>query len=550
MLFADYLALPDAPRSVLVEQTALRLAPVDSITDAISDHAISETGICEDSGGASSGEALLTFSTHGFTSAPADTPASTWYDGRVISIRVDRQIYTREGMGGLTEVRADVVLDNRDGGLDDFKKSYAVDGRASAALLGRPTDPRSDYGIIFSGVVAKVREGDTTLTFEYSDGLALLDVPLVASTYAGTGTLEGGADLAGKPKPSAYGNCSNVRGVLVDSANLIWQVNDGAISGVPKAFDRGIELTQEADYVDVADMYANQPSAGCYRVLPSSGYVRLRTTPTGEVTFNVLGDATGGYVNKAGDIVNRILATRIGLAAGQIDAAAIAALNAAQPAEMGIWTGTEGRQALDAVLMLLESAGAFGGFSRLGVFTCGVVAKAAGAAADSFDTTDILRPLARVPLPESLDPSIWRARVGYARSWTVQTDLAAAVPAAQRTFAAEPIRYAKREDTSIRGRHPLSPELVVDGLFAQSADADTEALRLLNLWKNDPQLLSVPLPLRALQRDIGDVLTLTHPRFGLANGVDVRIIGHAFTLAKGDEQTGGQGARVLVKVLA
>src|SRR5690606_19221589 len=91
--------------------------------------------------------------------------------------------------------------------------------------------------------------------------------------------------------------------------------------------------------------------------------------------------------------------------------------------------------------------------------------------------------LEREPLPDSVDPIVWRARVGWQRNYTVQTDLAASVSDARRTFAAEPLRVATSENSAIKTRHLLAREYgPVAGLYAEEADAETEAQRLFNLW--------------------------------------------------------------------
>jgi hypothetical protein len=42
----------------------------------------------------------------------------------------------------------------------------------------------------------------------------------LTATYAGTGGIEGGADLKGKPKPWLFGRCLNVEPVLIDAIEL------------------------------------------------------------------------------------------------------------------------------------------------------------------------------------------------------------------------------------------------------------------------------------------------------------------------------------------
>ena len=543
--FDDFLAEVDAERCWLLELEGLPLAPIGDgslATAAYAESAYSEVAWGEGDGQESSGAiGKLYYSSHGFISQPADTPASTWFDGRIAGdIYVDRRIYGRSGVGGLARVFADVSLVNADGELDELQSDYALDGRAARILLGRPTDARSAFGLVFSGVVAAATVGQAEMKLRLHDGSARLEVPLNINAYAGTGGLEGGADLAGKPKPKGWGNSLNVPAPLVNSASLIYQVHDGAISDVPKVYDRGVDLTKGADYSSQTDMETNAPAAGDYRVWKAGGFVRLGSTPAGTVTADVLGDASGaGYINKTADIVERVLRDQALLDASEIDSASsFAQLNIDAAAEVGIWVGPELTSIASVVDRLLAGVGAFGGFSRLGLFTVGVIAAASGAAADTYTQEDIGN-LEREPLPAPVEPVAWRTRVAWQPNYTVQNDLAASVTPARRTFAAQAERIATRSDFAVKGQHLRATEYGPTGnLYAQEADADDEALRLLNLWKVPRAMHRVPAPTRALARDLGDVVTVDFPRHGLAGGKLARVLGHEL-----------RGARVTLTVL-
>jgi hypothetical protein len=262
-------------------------------------------------------------------------------------------------------------------------------------------------------------------------------------------------------------------------------------------------------------------------VWKGGGFFRLGSTPAGTATADILGDASGtGYIDKTGDIVNRVLVDQALLVAGEIDAAAIAQLNIDAPAEVGIWRGAEASSIAGVLDELLAGVGAFGGFSRLGKFTCGMIASPSGASAASYTEADIGK-LEREALPSAVDPLIWRARVAWQHNYLVQNDVAAGVTAARRTFAAEADRVAIREDSTVRSRRTLAREYGPTGnLYAQQADADAEAVRLMSLWSVERGLYAVPLPAAALARDIGEVITITYPRFGFSAGAQARVLGH------------------------
>jgi hypothetical protein len=158
----------------------------------------------------------------------------------------------------------------------------------------------------------------------------------------------------------------------------------------------------------------------------------------------------------------------------------------------------------------------------------GLVAAPAGAVQATFTNEDI-GAIEREPLPAAVDPIVWRASVDWQKNYTLQEDLAASVTAARRSFAAQGARTERQEDSSIRTRHLLAREYSPGGsLYAQQADAAIEAQRRFDLWSRDGRAVyRVRLPLYALLRDLGQVLTLRHSRHGLAAGKDVRVLGHA-----------------------
>lgn len=540
--FDDFLAAPAAERCWLLELEAFPLAPVSasSLRGYYAGPGYSQLGYSAGPGGSEGALTTLFYSERGYISkiydangvAGGDPASEVWYDGRLQpGIRVERRIIGRDGIGGLARVFAEGALVNRDGGIDLLTHNYSLAGRAARLYVGRPTDKRADFGLVVSGISDRVWSALDSVRIGFSDGLARLDRNVNTTVYAGTGTsatVEGGADLKGKYKPKAYGKSFNVSAPLADSALLIYQVHDGACNDVTAAYDRGIALAKGADYVSLADMTASAPAAGQYRVWKAGGMFRLGATPAGTVTADIEGDATGGYIAKTGEIVDRILTAQAEFAAGDINAASFTALDARAPAPVGIWIGTEGRLIADCIDELLAGVGAFGGFSRLGAFSVGLVDAPTGAIADTFTQEDIFT-IERLPLPAAVDPIVWRARVGWQRNYTVQSDLAAGVSVARRTFSGERVRFEPAEDASLRSRHKLAGELEANALYRDQVDAAAEAARLLDLWGVERGMFRVTLPPRALTRDLGDVVTLEHPRYGWAAGVAARILGHAFS---------------------
>ncbi len=536
--FEAFLAEEQAKRCWLLELDAFSLAAGDAIGGAFADGTFSDLPYAGGAPSVAGGVQTLRFSTHGYISriftngmAGSDPDAPWFWDGRLSGdIRVNRSITGRDGLGGITRVFAEVTLVNRDGGLDALTLSYSLGGRAARVLIGREDDPLSSFGVLFTGVVETVTTRAGSVYLSLSDGAAKLDRAVNEATYAGTGGLEGGADLKGKRKPRAWGKSFNVRPPLVDSVNLIYQVNDGVIKDVPAVYDRGIALVK----------VVGAPAAGEYQVDTAAGTFKLGATPSGELTSDVEGDASSaGYVSKTGDIILRLLAIA-GLNSSEIEPSSFVQLNGDVPADVGIWVGTEPRAVEECVDELLSGIGAFGGFARNGGYSVGVVKAATGTDVLELKEEDILDGIERLPLPAPVEPIVWRTLVGYKRNYTVQSDFAAAVPAAQRTFAAEPVRIVKKEDAAVKSRYLLAREFgPVPSFYVNEADADTEAQRLFDLWgKQQRGFYSVPTKLKALTRELGKEVYLRHRRLALANGAYARVLGQDV-----------RGARVTLTVL-
>lgn len=517
--FEAFLAQVELDRCWILEVDALSLARGNAISAAFSDSAYSVVPFEADEGDSSSGLVTLFWSTHGYTSHADDSPASSWFDGALTKdLNVERSILSEERIGGLAACRASATVRNQDGRWDTLLDDFAIDGRRARLRIGRPTDALKDFGVVFTGVVRSATVGND-LTFEFSDGLAKLELPVQETVYAGSGGTEGGADLKGKPKPEGWGKVFNIAPPLEDSTTLTYRVRFGAIQDVPKVYDRGVELTK----------VGGVPAPGEYSVDTANGTFRLGATPDGTVTCDAELDASlSGYIEKTGDIVLRILATKAALNSSEIEPGSFGRLNSLVPDAVGIWIWGEVRTIADVVDELLTGIGAFGGFSRFGAFTVGLVAAPEGTADASY-TQEMIESVTRESLPSSVDPVIWRALVSFQKNYTVQNDLAASVLPARVMFAAEPFRVAPpQEDASIKSRHLLARSIgPMPGLFADSAGAADYAERLFETWGDAPVAYRVITRLPAMLRDLGDVVHLTFPRHGLSSGRPARVLRHS-----------------------
>lgn len=184
----------------------------------------------------------------GFVTGGSETPASTWYDARIKQpVNIPRHLFGAGKLSGRSRVSyGDLVLWNPDGALDALL-GYGLAGRSVTIRRGEVGDAYpSGFSTLFTGTMEQVEVVGDTLVVKMRDKQADLDVPLQPVKYAGSNALPAGLegvanDLKGKPKPICLGQVQNVPAPCVNTARLIYQVADRAVT-VDAAYDSGVPL--------------------------------------------------------------------------------------------------------------------------------------------------------------------------------------------------------------------------------------------------------------------------------------------------------------------
>lgn len=477
----------------------------------------------------------LYFSSQGFTSGATPPPggvAHTAYEPRIQQPAVlRRDCFDRGTTGGESRVGYGALeLVNLDGGLD-YLADLGIDGQPISLILGSMARNGAPvWETVLVGTVEQPAIGWSSVTLRLRDRQAELAKPLSAATFAGTNALpaglEGVDDIKGKTKPVCFGKVFNVSPPMVNTSRLIYQVSTGAISTVSAVYDRGLGLSKGADYASQADMETTAPSASTFRVWPAGGYFRLGSSPTGIVTADVTQGASASDRTTA-QLIKQI-ALSMGIAAGDINAADVTALDAANSAEVGYWTDSsdDANEALDD---LANSIGAWWGFDRLGKLRMQRFEAPSGTPVAYLEPADIIR-IDRVANNDAgRGIPAWKVTLGYKKFFTTQpNDLAGAVAVTRRQELAKDYRTVEAEDAAIKTRHTLATPLEFDTLLIDATAAQTECTRRLNLYKAERATITARLALDASlisSLDLGVVVRLTLPRFGMAAGRDFRVIG-------------------------
>jgi len=485
-----------------------------------------------------SAPATLRFSTQGFVTGAADTPAHTYYEGRVKQPgNIQRTVFDKGATFGSSKVGyGEVVLVNSDGALDAYL-TYGFAGFGITIQRGvmAPNQSVPTWTTVLQGTMDSVDFSWSEVSIKVRDRQQELTKPIQATRYGGTNSLPNGldgvaTDIKGNGRPILYGRVYNITPPQVNTSRRIFELSDGVIQSVDAVYDRGTALSAGAAYSSQADMETNAPSAGQYRAwLNSAGsYIRLGSEPVGAVTV----DATQGAATAnrtAAQLMNQVL-LKGGISSGDITAADVTALDTAAAYETGYWvtdgTDTTGIMVLDA---LANSVGCFWGVDRLGKFRMGqLAAPIIGNSIGTITALDIIK----IDRVRSTDQGggvpAWQVTLNYGRMFTVQTDLAAAVPTVLKSDRAEQWRTVLANDSSVKTQWPKAVEVTFDTHLVSASDAATEATRRLGLYKVRRDTLQARVKLSdpmAAAIDLGKTLTVQVNRFGMSAGKAYLVTG-------------------------
>jgi len=250
-----------------------------------------------------------------FATQPNDNPPNWPFRGALQQpLNFKRSLLNGTDIGTFASGDGVLIVDNTDAFYDFLIGQYAVDGRPIVVKIGRAGDLYANYLPIFVGKGFDWIISEATVTVTIRDNGYRLVVPAQPNIYGGTGGADGGADLANKRKPRAFGYLLNVSPPLVVPASLIYQINDGPVYAITAVYDRGAALTIGTDYPTYAALLAAATAAGHYDTCLALGYFKLGSVPNGTVTADVSGDTTGGdFAFKAAAIVRRLVVGTAGL---------------------------------------------------------------------------------------------------------------------------------------------------------------------------------------------------------------------------------------------
>jgi hypothetical protein len=470
-----------------------------------------------------------------FVTSPTDTPANIAFDTRVIDPgSIGLHAFSDGRTGGATKLETgEISLANVDGVLDGWL-NYSFEGRPVTIRSGDGGAYPASFSTLFVGTVGGIDVSPTQLVIRLRDKQYLFGLPARTLLYGGTNVLPNGvdglaADLKGKARPSAFGKVLNVSPPQVNTSRLIFEV--GPCNSVDAVYSNGAALTVGAVYTSQFDMETNSPAAGQFRPWPAGGYFRIGSFSAEQITADVTEGATAAD-STAAQILKR-LAGAAGVAGTGVSAADVVALDALNPAIVGIWIDDDSSTFTSAMDEIAGSVGAWYGFDQAGVLRMGRLSEPTGSPVLTIRDFDMMATPERHPPRDSAGPA-WSVAVKHTKCWTVQTSGLAGSAGVRAGFVGVERRSSSVADASIRTQWLMAGKIEIDTLLTTTADGDAEAARLLAMHKVRRDLFDVTVSVDLLAASpvrIADVIAVQTDRYGMSAGRLFRVIGFALNLA-------------------
>lgn len=405
------------------------------------------------------------------------------------------------------------------GDLDDFRfwsivpTDTDIADRALRELLG------SEAGL---EIYSKFNEGDLSTASDSSGNGR--DGTITGAAWVGS--LEGDAAIAGLPKPRGYGVRRQVAPRLVDAQRLVYQVHARSMQAINAVRDSGDDLTKGSE---VSDIYSAVPAGGSYNVARTATgtYIRLGSSPVGEVTLDFEGDDSGalGYQDTAGGIARKLL-TEDGEITDPdgLDVASFTALDTLQPATVGHYWD-EDINIDEAVDDALAGALSWWGPTREAKVQVGRMGDATALTPTVFWTLE--DDLVELTSVQPLRTRAKEVRVSY-RPYheTLDADaVASGVPDATRDDFGKEVRWATARAPSYSTLPDDAATIEVHSAFDTFADAYAEAKRWAEWLSQKVKVYTLRPELGSLAFYLGTVANLTSARYDLGGGRNMIIFG-------------------------
>jgi len=350
-------------------------------------------------------------------------------------------------------------------------------------------------------------------------------VATLYGTPAWSGMYGGFLDLAGKAKPIVVGKVRQIEPLMIDPQKLIYQVHDGPVASIDAVRDQGAELTYESD---TTDLYNATVTAGYYKTDVSRGLFRIASPKYGTITADVSADTANTLSGKeeycAASLVNKLMIERSEIPSTLIETGSfnVAADNA--PYILGMYVKEGSTKLSGIVSSLTESVMMFWTWNRDGLLVLGTIDPSVAVTAEITESDFVAGSLNRI----SPSPPVKRWRVGWGKNWKVmgQAEFAGVVEEPERNDWMQEYKFYVAEDLDSGEKFANAVDEELKTALYYEIDAKTIADAMLDRYLYPKYIYSMKLKVGLHQYNIGQVIKLTIPRFGLDSGVNFVLVGY------------------------
>ena len=458
-------------------------------------------------------ETVLYLSNRNYATGSSDTPANTTYLPYIQTSLAFNQAITLDGSPSLSY--GDIAIDNTNGVRDSWL-NYIWANRKISIYIGDVSFNRSNFTNIYSGYVSDIASSDrNTLNISIRDLLQRLNTPMTSTLIGGTGPNK---EIL---RPLCFGEVHNITPVLYDAPNLIYMVHNGPIESIIEVRDNGVPL----------------PAGVSYTVDLNAGTFTLLRAAVGAITCSVQGEkntvnssgalVTGTYTNTVTRLIQLIVIKygNLTLSATEMDITTMNTFEVNNPAPVGLYLNNN-TNVITACQQLASAVGAQFTSNRLGLITLLKIDTPSSVGQTRFITdTDIILGSVSIEQKVAVQGAI---KLGYCQNYTVQGDLLTGIPDVHKNMFSLAYLTATAKDTTVLTNYNLSsePDIKYTNMVSNSPTTyiTNEANRLLGLWKIPRFVYKLECTAKHLTVSLGEMVSLTHYRFGLSGSKYGQVI--------------------------
>jgi hypothetical protein len=353
-----------------------------------------------------------------------------------------------------------------------FDDAYHWVGAKTRVYSGQPSSAgfREDLALVFNAVITDISHDTKRASIRMGDASIFLDVPLVTDLYPST-ALDA---IVGKTRPQAWGTVFCIEPVLIDDANVVFEISRRPIIAVLEARVGGVPWASTVN---------PSPGFGEYYVNATLATIRFGSGLLGgDVRLDVHATNALGI----GALATQVLSEHPAI---DLDGDAMAALDVIHPMQVGVYA----RDPINCLAMLDDifgGAGAGWGIDHTtGLLTAWFIDRPA--ASPEISTPLDSRNIVTASLSQSLPPA-WRLRVEYERHWQTESQYFTAVTPADKQRWSSTGLTVTREDATILTAEPRAFDVpTIRSVATLAADASRIADRFWNAWNERRQLIDV-----------------------------------------------------------